>query len=191
MVPCCEHCAGPLAIMHRRDARFCSTRCRVAAHRARNRVPQEMVKRDRWVRRSRRKVPLTPAGRAASSTDATTWCSYRDARRSKVGAGLGFVLNGDGIACIDLDHCVDGGVIAPWAQRILDKLPPTYVEISPSGAGLHVFGVADFKGGRKVRAGDHKVEVYADRRYIAVTGRIVGGMPARLGDISEAIASLL
>lgn len=100
-------------------------------------------------------------------------------------------MNGDGIACIDLDHCLDGGALAPWAQEIVDKLPPTYVEVSPSGDGLHVFGVADFKGGRKVRVGDHKVEMYADRRYIAVTGQVFGDMPKTLGNISEVIASLL
>lgn len=177
--------------MHRSDARFCSGRCRVAAHRARNRVPRELVERDRWVRRSRKKVPLTTAGRAASSTDSRTWCSYREARRSNVGAGVGFVLNGDGIACIDLDHCLDGDALAPWAQRILDKLPPTYLEISPSGTGLHIFGVADFKGGRKIRVEGHAIEIYADRRFIAVTGQVFGDRPKTLGDISEAIASLL
>lgn len=180
-----------MPIMHRSDARFCSGRCRVAAHREKSRVPQELVERDRWVRRSRSKVPLTVENRVASSTDSATWSSYRDARRSKAGVGLGFVLNGDGIACIDLDHCLDGGALAPWAQEIVDKLPPTYVEVSPSGDGLHVFGVADFKGGRKVRVGDHKVEMYADRRYIAVTGQVFGDMPKTLGNISEVIASLL
>lgn len=177
--------------MHRSDARFCSGRCRVATHRAGTGVPRELVERDRWVRRSEKKVPLTIKSRAASSTDPATWCSYREARRSKVGAGLGFVLNGDGIVCIDLDHCLDGGSVAPWAQEILDRLPPTFVEISPSGGGLHVFGVADFKGGRKVRVGDHKVEIYADRRYIAITGQVHGDMPRTLGNISEVIASLL
>ena len=177
--------------MHRRDARFCSGRCRVAAHRAQNRLPRELVERDRWVRRSRKKVPLTTAGRAASSTEPRTWCSYRQARQSRVGSGLGFVLNGDGIACIDLDHCLNGDVLAPWAQEILTKLPPTYVEVSLSGHGLHIFGVADFKGGRKLRVNDHAIEIYADRRFIAVTGQVFGDRPKTLGDISEAIASLL
>lgn len=177
--------------MHRSDARFCSGRCRTAAHRARGRVPRELAERDRWVRRSVKKVPLTAAGRVASSTDPSTWCSYGEARKSKVGAGLGFVLNGDGVACIDLDHCLDGDLVTPWAQEILDKLPPTYVEISPSGTGLHIFGVADFTGGRKIQKEDHKVEIYADRRFIAVTGRVHGGMPKTLGNISEVIASLL
>lgn len=177
--------------MHRKGARFCSGRCRVAAHRDRTRLPRELVVRDRWVRRSRKKVPLTTAGKAASSTDPTTWSSFKTASKSKVGVGLGFVLDGDGITCIDLDHCLDQGVLSPWAEEILNRLPRTYVEVSPSGTGLHVFGMADFKGGRKVRVNGHAVEVYADRRYIAVTGKRFGGMPTSLGDISEAVASLL
>lgn len=150
-----------------------------------------MTAKPRWVRRSDAKVPLTVNGGAASSTDPATWSTHRRASASKAGVGLGFVLDGDGIACIDLDHCLDGATIAPWAREILDKLPPTYVEVSPSGTGLHVFGVADFKGGRKLRVGDRAIEVYADRRFIAITGRVFGDRPRSLGDISEAIASIL
>jgi Uncharacterized conserved protein len=143
------------------------------------------------VRYSAAKVPLQTSGRPASVTDPGTWTSYTSARRAGVGAGAGFVLNGDGIVCIDLDHCLDGDKVTPWAAQILSKLPPTYVEVSPSGQGLHVFGVADFKGGRKIRDGERAVEVYADQRYIAVTGRVFGGMPTRLADISAALASIL
>ena len=177
--------------MHRKDARFCSGRCRTAAHRARTRVPQELVARDRWVRRSHRKVPLTTASRAASSTDPATWCTYREARRSKVGAGLGFVLNGDGIVCIDLDHCLEAGAVAPWAQVILDKLPPTWVQVSASGRGLHVWGLADVRRGRNLRASGRTIEVYGDKRYLVITGRTFGDTPRRLADISEVVASLL
>lgn len=138
-----------------------------------------------------KKVPLTTGGRAASSTDPSTWCSYRRARTSKAGVGLGFVLNGDGIACIDLDDCLDGDRVAPWAQDILNKLPPTWVQISASGRGLHVWGLASVQRGRKLRANGRKVEIYGDKRYLAITGRTFGGTPKRLADISEAIASLL
>lgn len=180
-----------MPILARRDARYCSGRCRVAAHRARRQVPAEMRSRDRWVRRTVKKVPMTTKGRAASSTDAATWCSYRDAVRSRAGVGVGFVLNGDGIACIDLDHCLSGGRVASWAQRILDRLPATYVEVSPSGDGLHVFGYALVGRGRRVRVDGGQAEIYDRGRYIAVTRDRLSGSPARLADISEVIASLI
>lgn len=188
----CEKCDGPMPVVKRQHARFCSGRCRVAAHRAKRSLPREMTSLDRWVRRSERKAPLTAKGRAASSTDPATWCTYREAKTSKAGAGLGFVLNGDGIVCVDLDHCVDDrGRVAAWAQRILDDLPATYVEVSASGGGLHVFGYGRVERGRRVRRGDIAVEVYGNLRYIAVTGRRHGSAPARLADISEALASLV
>lgn len=181
-----------MPVLKRKHARFCSTRCRVAAHRAERALPRELTSRDRWVRRSARKMPLTAKGRAASSTDPGTWCSYRDAKASKVGAGLGFVLNGDGIVCVDLDHCVDDrGRVAGWAQRILDDLPATYVELSPSGRGLHIFGYGRVERGRRVRRGDIAVEVYGQGRYIAMTGRRHADAPARLANVSEALASLI
>jgi primase-polymerase (primpol)-like protein len=136
-------------------------------------------------------MPLTTGGRAASSTDPATWCSYQEAKTSRIGVGLGFVLNGDGIVCVDLDHCVDArGRVAGWAQRILDELPATYVEVSPSGGGLHVFGYGRVERGRRVRRGDIAVEVYGRGRYIAVTGERHGAAPARLADVSEVVASL-
>lgn len=177
--------------MHRKGARFCSGRCRVAAYRERTRVPAELAERDRWVRRSAKKVPLTVEGRAASSTDSSTWSSLKDARQSKVGAGLGFVLNGDGIACIDLDDCLDGDVLKPWAADILNRLPSTWIQVSASGRGLHVWGLASVERGRKMRAHDRKIEIYSDKRYFCMTGVTFGDTPKKLADISEAVASLL
>jgi primase-polymerase (primpol)-like protein len=137
-------------------------------------------------------MPLTTAGRAASSTDRSTWCSYRQARDSRIGAGLGFVLDGDGVVCLDLDHCVDGrGGVAAWARQVLDRLPATYIEVSASGTGLHVFGFGFVERGRHVRVDGGTVEVYGWGRYIAVTGDRFTSAPARLADISEAIASLI
>lgn len=191
-IPRCEHCDGAMPLLSRPAlARFCTGRCRVAAHRARRRVPSELTSRDRWVRRSARKVPLTTYGKAASSTDPATWCSYRDAIASRAGVGVGFVLNGDGIACIDLDHCLTDGVVAPWAQAILERLPATYIEVSPSGDGLHVFGHATVGRGRRVRVEGGRAEIYDRGRYITVTRDRFNDSPARLADISEVIASLI
>lgn len=179
-----------MPLLARRDARFCSGRCRVASHRARRALPREMTSRERWVRRDARKVPRTTTGRKASSTNPATWTTYRDAVKSRAGVGLGYVLAGDGIACLDLDHCLNDGQVAPWAQAILDQLPATYVEVSPSGDGLHVWGLATVGRGRKVRRPGGHVEVYDRGRYITITRRRFAGAPARLADISDVVASL-
>lgn len=183
MITKCEQCGGELPILARRHARYCSGRCRTAAYRARNPIPAEMRKRAQWVRRAASKMPLQVNGRAASSTDPATWTSYRQAQASEVGAGLGFVMNGTGIACIDLDHCLRGCEIASWAREILAGLPATYVEVSPSGTGLHVWCRGTVGHGRKVRCGAVCVEVYDRGRYVTVTGQRYGDAPSRLAEI--------
>lgn len=183
----CERCDNAMPLLAREDARFCSGRCRVAAHRAKAKPPAELTKARRWVRHSARKVPLTVDGHAASSTDRDTWATYAEARGSTVGAGLGFVLDGDGVVCLDIDHCLDGdGQPLPWAAQLLARVPRTWIEVSPSGDGLHVWGRADFTGGRKLR----HVEVYGSGRYITVTGRRFSDAPADLADITDLVSSL-
>ncbi|MYT23493.1 DNA primase [Streptomyces sp. SID7760] len=188
----CAHCRGQLPLTARTHARYCSSRCRVAAHRARRTVPAELTGRPRWVRHSARKVPLTVGGAVASSTDPATWSRHRDAASSTVGAGLGFVLDGDGVVCLDLDHCLDAdGVLAGWAQPILEAAAGTWVEISRSGDGLHVWGYGTLPHGRRIPVGPGSVELYGDGRFIAVTGRTFGDTPRRLGDLQHVIDALL
>ncbi|MGW6531463.1 DNA primase [Streptomyces venezuelae] len=189
----CEHsrCRQHLGARHAHNARFCSTRCRVAAHRARRTLPAELTSRPRWIRRTATKVPLTTTGKAASSTDAETWSEHRSAVASTAGAGLGFVLNGDGVACIDLDHCLVDGVLAGWAERLVDLAPGCWVERSVSGDGLHIWGFGRLERGRRLSVDGGSVELYADGRYIAVTGDTWGDTPRRLGDLSELIDALL
>ncbi|MFE5332939.1 DNA primase [Embleya sp. NPDC056575] len=196
----CERCGGMLAKHARVDARYCGGACRVAALRARraaaaprSTVPRELAEAPRWVRYSGTKVPLRSDRRGvASSTNPRTWSTYEQARTSTEGRGAGFVLNGDGIVCIDLDHCLTGNVLAPWAQRIVDRAGSTFVEISPSGDGLHIWGRAQLTSGRVVNTADGgKAEVYGNGRYITVTHRRFGNTPAVLGDLADVIGELI
>lgn len=188
----CEQCGSRLGARHAHNARFCSGRCRVAAYRATRQLPAELTSRDRWVRRTARKMPLSVTGKPASSTDPATWSSYEAVKASTVGVGMGYVLaEGDGLVCIDLDHALDErGQALPWAARILESLPATFTEVSVSGRGLHVFGLAPSARGRKVRRGEVAIEMYSRGRYIAVTGNRYGTAPARLADLTEAVAAL-
>ncbi|MFJ8855252.1 hypothetical protein [Streptomyces sp. NPDC102437] len=137
-------------------------------------------------------MPLTIGGSVASSTDPSTWSRYRDADRSTAGVGLGFVLNGDGLVCLDLDHCLDqDGAPLPWAQTILDAAGDTWVEVSRSGEGLHVWGRGALEHGRRITFHGGSVELYATGRYMAVTGRTFGDKPRRLGDLQHVIDALL
>jgi len=155
-------------------------------------VPAELTREARWIRYSSTKVPLTVDGWPAASTKPRTWATYAEAMGSSVGAGPGFVLNGDGIVCIDLDHCLTDGVLEQWAADVLAACPATYVEVSPSGDGLHVWGRApEFSGGRRVGFRGGMVEMYADQRYLTVTANPFKGSRSRLGDLSNVIRWIL
>ena len=102
------------------------------------------------------------------------------------------MLNGDGIVCIDLDHCLTDGQLEPWAAEILELTPATYVEVSPSGDGLHIWGRASgFSGGRRFSWHGGMVEVYATERYLTVTSRPFDGSKRILGDLSNLIDVLV
>ncbi|MFD5384255.1 DNA primase [Streptomyces sp. NPDC127074] len=195
----CERCNSRLGARHAHNARFCSGRCRIAAHRAARQqadpVPSAMTRRRQWVRHTDRKVPLSVVGpkmRPASSTDPSTWASYSAVNRATAGAGVGFVLSeADRLVCIDLDHALLDGELRPWARRIVDKLPETYIEISPSGTGLHIWGFGEMGRGRRIRRGESAIEIYDRSRYVTVTREPFEGAPSRLADLSQVIAELL
>jgi primase-polymerase (primpol)-like protein len=138
------------------------------------------------------KVPLQPRlidGREveAKSTDPNTWGSFPAAaafylrHRKRDGAalsGLGLAL-GDGIAGIDIDHCIDPpliGDVAPWAMGIVEAMD-TYTEVSPSGTGVKIFFRAtmpeDAQGHVRPfleHGPDCRAEFYWTGRYFTVTG---------------------
>lgn len=198
----CETCETRLPVPEGRSRprRYCSSACRQRGYRARHAeaFPAEMQGRDRWMRyrlvpRGEKvtKVPTQVTGRLASSTAPHTWASYADAKASGVGAGMGFAL-GDGIGCIDLDGALVGGKIRPWAQDVLDRAPATFVEVSQSGNGLHIFGLLPEGPGRNRRLSPTEgIEFYSTGRFMAVTGRRFGNAPARLADLRGLVSSLL
>lgn len=140
--------------------RFCSTRCRVAAHRASRRLPVEMTGRRSWTRADGKR-PVRPDGRPASSTDSSTWSTFSDVQ---AGSGDGFgVMLGGGLGCFDLDHVSDDE-IREFVASVRE--PIAFVERSVSGEGAHVFVLApESRGWRR-----NGVEFYSRARFIRVTG---------------------
>ena len=117
------------------------------------------------------KVPFTTTGNYASSTNANTWSTFTEASASTVGVGLGYVL-GDGIGCIDLDHCLNDGNQTDAATKFLRDYPHHFIEVSPSGEGLHIWGQQKEQGGRRQTIGGLSIERYSVGRYITITGNV-------------------
>ncbi len=113
----------------------------------------------------------------SSINEPSTWASFEDARKAGKGDGVGFVLNGDGVVCIDLDDCVADGIISSEAQGLIDSFPETFVEFSPSNRGLHLWGFGDIQAGRRFERNGLKIEVYGTGRYLTVTGKTLVEAP--------------
>lgn len=128
-----------------------------------------MLKTPRWVNWDPQKRPLNPSnGHWASSTNPDTWGTHAEARCKK--RRIGFVL-GAGIGCIDLDHALSAnGTLTPGAQALVDYYPDNWVEISPSGDGLHIWGTAPEVNGLRRTWRGQSIEFYTQGRYITVTG---------------------
>jgi hypothetical protein len=126
------------------------------------------------------KVPYNPlTGKKANSGNPATWASLAealDAQGKFNYSGVGFVFTIEsGIIGIDIDHCLDeDGQPNEIAAEILQHCPKTYVEISPSGTGLHIFlrGVMPVGGNRNSKTG---VEMYNNARYFTMTGNVYPG----------------
>jgi primase-polymerase (primpol)-like protein len=152
-------------------------------------IPERLTERPQWVNwcleerdGKPTKVPYTPEkGVRASTTDLMTWRDFVDAvqvldtDRNRILQlprydGIGFVFSSaDPFVGIDLDHCRDPetGVVAPWAQDIIDKASEGYVEASPSGTGVHIIVEGVVRGGG-MRKGP--IEMYSRGRFFTITG---------------------
>lgn len=100
-------------------------------------------------------------GTPASTTDRTTWTNWADVAERPHG-----IMLGDGLGCIDLDHCLVDGEANELAREVLASVDPVWVERSMSGDGLHIFIEAEPAPGRTMPG----FEVYSRERFIVVTG---------------------
>jgi hypothetical protein len=157
-----------------------------------------------WVCWTSGKVPVGPhTGREAETDNPATWGVLAAAQKrlayTPALRGVGIVSAGvPDLVFIDLDDCLDPatGHVTQAAGRLLTECSGTYSEITPSGAGLRIIGIAPeapASFGRKgVLPGGLKAEAYrATARYLTVTGNRFGYHPDAIADISETICTLL
>lgn len=122
-----------------------------------------------------RKMPYAPTMNGtlvrARTNDPSTWGS-RAAAEALGLSGVGFVLSGHPNLCaLDLDDCRDrdSGRLSPWAQDLVDRCG-SYTEITPSGTGLRILGIAiGITAHRKLpRPDGGSLEIYAGgaTRYV-------------------------
>lgn len=139
-------------------------------------------------------MPIQTNGRAASSIDPETWAGFGAVAASdRIGYVLGGEIDGKLVVCVDLDHCfADDGSLTAGAIDLLKDFPDTWCEVSPSGDGLHVWGLMRERPSRCMFThGGQPVEVYVEGRYITVTRKLWGQSPLVLADLSQALKNIV
>lgn len=144
-----------------------------------------------------KKIPLSAStGCAVDPTDTNHHVAFDEAYISAMMGtcagkawGIG-IATGNGVAAIDIDHCrEDDGSWSQIAVTVLSQFGNAYREVSQSGNGLHVIcRVAELPGGYRNIPGGNPVEMYAENRFIALTGSGCSGSP--VVECSEVFASV-
>lgn len=141
-------------------------------------IPKDMQVHDRWVvwrQEGGKKVPYSGiTGRPVDITKVERGVPLKVAQAAYNAGqfdGVGFILAGDGIVAADLDDCVVDGVPSLAASKVMNLLGAQYIELSPSGTGLHGFGLSsEAFAGRSLTIDGVSVELYSHGRYMTVTG---------------------
>ncbi|HZO25301.1 MAG TPA: hypothetical protein VFH48_04830 [Chloroflexota bacterium] len=153
-------------------------------------IPDELVRLKAWypaiIRPKRKgkpgldKIPGDPVtGRPALWRDPSTRCTFDVAFMAYESGrflGIGFMMHAEaGLIGIDIDKCIDeAGTIAPWALDIARTFEGAYWERSISGTGLRGFCRGVIPNGaraKKTTLNGCSVEMYADLRFLVVTGQ--------------------
>lgn len=146
--------------------------------------PQFVVWRLEWnAERSKwDKIPYSPKGFRASSTDPKAWGSYQEAKSALDAGGydgVGFVFSElDPFWFLDIDGAYVDGHWSLLSQELCARLDGVAVEVSQSGTGLHLIG----SGAVPVDHGNRNValslELYTKERFVALTGTHARGHAA-------------
>jgi hypothetical protein len=133
------------------------------------------------------KLPVTPDGKAASSTNPATWSTFDEVFDSWIVGdgfdGLGLVL-GDDVQGIDIDDCrdPDTGELSDFGRRVLEGVAG-YAEVSPSGTGIKIFTRSNLDTSRTKK--EVGLELYRDGRYFTVTGHQLNGHEALPNEVQD------
>ena len=111
-------------------------------------------------------------GQANNWNKANRWLTFEDAQNKN--RYLGFVLvEDDKIVCVDLDNAIVDGRLSSMAEEIIKEFSGTYMEVSQSGRGIHIFASGTIPD--NLNLSSRGIELYMNNRYIALTGNVGDG----------------
>ena len=141
------------------------------------------------------KIPFNPlTGENARTNNPDDFVSFKDAVSNTDGYdGIGVIVP-DGVVFIDIDGCVENGIINDFAVEIIRKMDMPF-EVSPSGEGLRGYCKAtDFTyDKKKYYIINRKIgmEIYtgASNRFLTLTGNTIND--TEFGERGEQLQALL
>lgn len=144
---------------------------------------------------NRTEVPYQTNGLRANSANKATFTNYAIAVRHRAGYdGIGIGVFGD-ICAIDIDSCVEDGVLSDMAEDIIARMD-TYTEYSPSGTGVRILFKASLPAYDKdryyINNRQIKLEVYVagyTSRFVTVTRNSISG--TGIEERTDALAEVL
>jgi primase-polymerase (primpol)-like protein len=157
----------------------------------------------------RKKTPLQICNHRhrASSNKPSTWSSWANARayydkyaeENVQGVGFVFTLE-SGLVYIDIDDAILLGEMRQWCAGFVEPfLGKAYVEVSPSGCGIHIIALGSTPGnasGKKnfplEATGDRvpEVAIFCRGKYTTLTGQVWKDSRKLTADCSAEIAAL-
>ena len=166
-------------------------------------VPTELTDRDRWMlydtsaETERRpfgwdRGRLDKGASWKNDDDLLSFAEAREAAASKETYGIGYVLHDDDpFVAIDIDGGIDdGGQGKKWLPKLAPFLGDTYIDLSPSGTGIHLWYRGDLPewwNNKQVNYGEHEGVDAFDSRFVSVTG---DRPPAPWSDRADTIAPI-
>ena len=149
-------------------------------------IPAELKAVRQWVCWNDDKLPKNPhTGGNAQSNNKSTWGTFDEAVAavSKYGfRGVGFMFAPPYFG-VDLDKCLDN---ADFIEEFVETLQ-SYTEISKSGNGIHIICKGVLPAGNRRRG---NVEMYSERRYFIMTGKLYCDTYRNIADCTETIKPL-
>lgn len=109
--------------------------------------------------------------KTANAHDPAIWLPFELASLNAqvLGLGVGFVLTeADPFWFVDIDDCLTGDAWSPLAHEIMSSLAGCAIEVSQSGAGLHLIGTGKPPAHRV--APNDSLGLYTHSRFVALTG---------------------
>ena len=150
------------------------------------RIPEELKKLKQWVCWSGDKLPKNAyTGGNAQSNNPETWADFGTACKAVEKYhfnGIGFMFAPPYFG-VDMDDCIEN-------QELVDEFVESlqsYTEYSTSGTGIHIICKGSLPEGSRRKG---KIEMYENRRYFIMTGKVYDEKYLDIVDCTEKIKIL-